>query len=123
MNAAPAVSFLLSVMSFNITNQSLQSINHNPYLFCSIAITGRCKLIPEVAAPSNNVTVETSLQYEPTPFPLSLFDNKDQKINQANKAGSTKTNLKELTDPLDLTDKSGGTLVIDRLIADGFSTW
>ena len=32
-----------------------------------------------------DITVETSLQYELTPFPLSLFSNKDQKMNKANK--------------------------------------
>ena len=32
------------------------------------------------------MTVETSLQYALTPFPLSLFSNKDQKMHKANKA-------------------------------------
>ena len=56
---------------------------------------------------------ETSLQYELTPFPLSLFSNKDQKMNKANKADFSKTSLKALTDPLDLTNQPCGTLVID----------
>ena len=51
------------------------------------------------------MTVETSLQYELTPFPLSLFSNKDQKMNKANKADFSKTSLKALTDPLDLTNQ------------------
>ena len=59
------------------------------------------------------MTVETSLQYELTPFPLSLFSNKDQKMNKANKAVFSKTSLKALTDPLDLTNQPCGTLVID----------
>ena len=59
------------------------------------------------------MTVEISLQYELTPFPLSLFSNKDQKINEANKADCSKTSLKALTDPLDLTNQPCGTLVID----------
>ena len=60
-----------------------------------------------------DMTVETSLQYELTPFPLSLFSNKDQKMNKANKAGFSKTSLKALTDPLDLINQSCCTLVID----------
>ena len=59
------------------------------------------------------MTVETSLQYELTHFPLSLFSNKDQKMNKANKADFSKTSLKALTDPLDPTDQPCGTLVID----------
>ncbi|KAI4802447.1 hypothetical protein KUCAC02_020283, partial [Chaenocephalus aceratus] len=60
-----------------------------------------------------DMTVETSLAYELTPFPLFLFSNKDQKMNKANKAGFSKTSLKELTDPLDLTNQSCSTLVVD----------
>ena len=56
------------------------------------------------------MTVETSLQYELTPFPLSLFSNKDQKMNKANKTDFSKTSLKALTDPL---DQPCCTLVID----------
>ena len=48
-----------------------------------------------------------------TPFPLFLFSNKDQKMNKANKADFSKTSLKALTDPLNLTNQSCGTLVID----------
>ena len=66
------------------------------------------------------MTVETSLQYELTPFPLSLFSNKDQKMNKANKADFSKTSLKALTDPFDLTNQPCDTLVID---VDGCSTW
>uniref|UniRef100_UPI00358F612F uncharacterized protein n=1 Tax=Myxine glutinosa TaxID=7769 RepID=UPI00358F612F len=60
-----------------------------------------------------DMTVETSLQYELTPFPLSLFSNKDQKMNKANKADFSNTSLKALTDPLDLTNQPCCTLVID----------
>ena len=49
------------------------------------------------------MTFEASLQYELSPFPLSLFDNKDQKMNKANKADFLKTSLKALTDPIHLT--------------------
>jgi len=53
---------------------------------------------------------ETSSQYELTPFPLSLYRNKDQNMNKAN---ISKTSLKALTDPLDLTNQPCCTLVID----------
>ena len=59
------------------------------------------------------MTVETSLHYELTPFPLSLFSNKDQKMSKANKGDFSKTSLKALTDPLDLTNQPCSTLVID----------
>ena len=59
------------------------------------------------------VTVETSLEYELIPFPLSLFSNKDQKMNKANKAGFSNTSLKGLTDPLNLTDQPCSSLVVD----------
>ncbi|KAK1904773.1 putative protein YsfB [Dissostichus eleginoides] len=44
---------------------------------------------------------------------LDSLNNKDQKMNKANKAGFSKTSLKELTDPLDLTNQSCSTLVVD----------
>ena len=59
------------------------------------------------------MTVETSLQYELTHFPLSLFSNKDQMKNKANKADFSKTRMKALTDPLDPTNQPCSTLVID----------
>ncbi len=59
------------------------------------------------------MTVETILEYELTPLPLSLFSNNDQKMNKANKAIFTKTSLKVLTDPLYLTDQPCSSLVID----------
>ena len=59
------------------------------------------------------MTVEPSLKYELTPVPLSLFSNKDQKMNKANKTGFSKTSLKDLTDPLDLTKQPCSTLVVD----------
>lgn len=60
-----------------------------------------------------DMTVETSLEYELTPLPLSLFSNKDQKMNKANKASFSSTSLKVLTDPLDLTYKPCSSLVVD----------
>ena len=59
------------------------------------------------------MTVETSLQDELFPVPLSLFSNKDQNRNKANKADFSKTSLKALTNPLDLTNQPCSTLVID----------
>ena len=47
-----------------------------------------------------DITVETRLQYELTPFPLSMFSNRDQK-------------MKALTYPLDLNDEPCFTLGID----------
>ena len=61
-----------------------------------------------------DMTVEASLAYELTPILLSLFSNKDQKMNKANKAAFSKTSLKKLTVPLDLTDQPCSSLVIDR---------
>ena len=60
-----------------------------------------------------DMTVETSLQYELIPFPMSQFSNKDQKMKKANKADFSKTSLKALTDPLHLTNQPCSTLVID----------
>ena len=54
------------------------------------------------------MTIEASLEYELTPLPLSLFSNKDHKMNKANKAIFSNTSLKVLTDPLDLTDQQSG---------------
>ena len=50
------------------------------------------------------MTIEASLEYELTHLPLSLFSNKDHKMNKANKAIFSNTSLKVFTDPLDLTD-------------------
>lgn len=60
-----------------------------------------------------DMTIETSLRYELTPFPLSLFSNKDQKMNKANKADFAKASLKALTVPIELTNQPCYTLVID----------
>ena len=54
------------------------------------------------------MTIEASLEYELTPLPLSLFSNKDHKINKAKKAIFSNTSLKVLTDPLNLTDQQSG---------------
>ena len=58
------------------------------------------------------MTVETNLQYELTPIPLSLFNNRDQKINKANKKTS-KTSMDALTNPLELNNKTYCILVND----------
>ena len=46
-----------------------------------------------------DMTVETSLEYELTPVPLSLFSNKDQKMNKPSKAVFAKSSLMKLTAP------------------------
>lgn len=60
-----------------------------------------------------DMTVEASLEYQLTPFPLSLFSNKDQKTNKTNKADFSKISLKDLTNLLDLTDQPCSSLVVD----------
>ena len=57
-----------------------------------------------------DMTVE---EYELTPLPLSLFSNKDQKMNKANKDLFSKTSLKMLTDTHDLTNQACSSVVID----------
>ena len=44
---------------------------------------------------------------------MSMFSNKDQKMHKANKTDFSKTSLKALTDPLDLTNQviDGGLLL------------
>src|SRR6218665_2528343 len=59
------------------------------------------------------LTKLTSLRYELTPFPLSLFSSKNDKMNKANKADFSNTSLKILTNPLDLMDQQFCTLVVD----------
>ena len=60
-----------------------------------------------------DMAVEKSLEYELTPFPLSLFSNKDQKMNKANKAGFANNSLKVLTNPINLKDHPCSSLVVD----------
>ena len=57
--------------------------------------------------------MENALQYELTPIPLSLFSNKDLKMNKANKAAFSKSSLKGLTDTVDRTDQACQSLVVD----------
>lgn len=59
------------------------------------------------------MTVETSSQYGLTRLSLSLFSNKDQKMNKANRADFSKTSLKALCDPLDLTNQPCCTMMTD----------
>lgn len=63
-----------------------------------------------------DMTVGPALEYELTPIPLSLFDTATQIrrwTNKASKAGFTKTSLKKLVDPLNLTIQPWCTLVVD----------
>ena len=59
------------------------------------------------------MTIDTSLECQLTPTPLSLFSNKDYKMNKANKSDFSNTSLKDLTEPLDLTDQPFSSLVVD----------
>ena len=67
-----------------------------------------------------DMTVERSLQYELTTFPLHMFSNKEQKMNKANRADFSKTSLEALTYQLDLSNQPSCTLVID---GGWLSTW
>ena len=60
-----------------------------------------------------DMTVELSLKYELTPFPLSLFSSKDHTMNKPNKADLSKKSLKALVDSLDLINEPCCTLVVD----------
>jgi len=51
-----------------------------------------------------DMTVEASLKYELCPCLLSLFSNKDQKINKAKKADLSKVSLKALSELTCLTN-------------------
>ena len=57
--------------------------------------------------------MENALQYELTPIPLSLFSNKDLKVNKANKAAFSNSSLKGLTNTVDRTDQACHSLVVD----------
>ena len=59
------------------------------------------------------MTIETSLENELTPILLSLFSNRDHKMNKANKADFSNTSLKDLTEPYDPTDQPCSSLVVD----------
>ena len=60
-----------------------------------------------------DMTVEASLKYELTPVPLSLFSNKDQKMNKANKAAFCNTSLKRLSNSLNFTDPPCPSLAVN----------
>ena len=103
-----------STMELKFKVQALSSLKKLPKLnekkihLNSLKLFNRLIIIAQ-----RDMTVETSLEYELTPFPLSLFSNKDQRMNKANKAGFSKTSLKELIDPVDLTDHACSSLVVD----------
>ena len=68
---------------------------------------------PLILLAQRDMTVENALQYELTPIPLSLFSNKDLKMNKANKVAFSKSSLKGLTDTVDRTDQACQSLVVD----------
>ena len=59
------------------------------------------------------VTLESSLQYELTPLPLSLFNAKDHKMNKANKGEFSKICFKALIGPVNFPKESMNVIVID----------
>jgi len=103
-----------STMEVKFKVQALSSlrkvpkVNEKKIYLDSIKLFNRLIILAQ-----RDMTVERSLEYELTPFPLSLFSNKDLKMNKANKAAFSKTSLKALTDPLDLADQPCSSLVID----------
>ena len=101
MDVKSKIKVMLSLRKSPLVNEKMMQLN-------SLKLLNRLIIFAQ-----RDMTVETSLQYDLTPFPLSLFSNKDQKMNKANKADFSKTSLIALTDPLDLTNQPCSTLVID----------
>lgn len=88
--------------------RKLPKVNEKKLYLNSLMLFNRLIIIAQ-----RDMTVETSLKYELTPLPLSLFSNKDQRMNKPNKAGFSNTSLKELTNVLELTDQQCCNLVVD----------
>ena len=89
-----------STMEVKFKVQALSSLRKIPKLnerkihLNSLRLFNRLIIIAQ-----RDMTIEASLEYELTPLPLSLFSNKDHKMNKANKAIFSNTSLKVLTDP------------------------
>ncbi|XP_065906073.1 uncharacterized protein [Dysidea avara] len=110
MDAQPVT----STMEVKFKVQALSSLRKIPKLnerkihLNSLRLFNRLIIIAQ-----RDMTIEASLEYELTPLPLSLFSNKDHKMNKANKTIFSNTSLKVLTDPLDLTNQPCSSLVVD----------
>ena len=110
MDAQPVT----STMEVKFKVQALSSLRKIPKLnerkihLNSLRLFNRLIIIAQ-----RDMTIEASLEYELTPLPLSLFSNKDHKMNKANKTVFSNTSLKVLTDPLDLTNQPCSSLVVD----------
>ena len=110
MDAQPVT----STMEVKFKVQALSSLRKIPKLnerkiyLNSLRLLNRLIIIAQ-----RDMTIEASLEYELTPLPLSLFSNKDHKMNKANKTIFSNTSLKVLTDPLDLTNQPCSSLVVD----------
>ena len=87
------VKFKLQALS---SLRKIPKVNEKKILLDSLKFFNRLILLAQ-----RDMTVENALQYELTPIPLSLFSNKDQKMNKANKAAFSKSSLKGLTDTVD----------------------
>ena len=103
-----------STMEVKLKVQALSSLRNIPKInekkihLDSIKLFNRLIIFAQ-----RDMSVEGSLEYELTPFPLSLFSSKDKKMNKVNKAAFSMTSLKKLTDPLDLADQPCSSLVVD----------
>lgn len=103
-----------SVMEVKFKVQALSSLRKIPKINEKKIHLNSLKLFNRlILFAQRDMAVQTSLEYELTPFPLSLFSSKDQKMNKANKAVFSTTSLKELTDVLDLTEEPCSSLVVD----------
>ena len=102
-----------STMEVKLKVQALSSLRNIPKINEKKIHLDSIKLFNRLIIFPNGMSVEGSLEYELTPFPLSLFSSKDQKMNKANKAAFSTTSLKKLTDPLDLADQPCSSLVVD----------
>ena len=67
-----------------------------------------------------NMSVDPSLEYELTPFPLSLFSNKNKKMIKTNKAEFL-TLVLRISQSLSISPTSPAS--VSLLMEDGFSTW
>ncbi len=61
--------------------EEIPKVNEKKILLNSLRFFNRLIILAQ-----RDMTVETSLECELTPLPLSLLSNKDQKMNKANKA-------------------------------------
>lgn len=85
LDGQPATSTMEVIQKFKV--QALSSLRKIPKINEKKIYLNALKLFNRlIILAQRDMTVETSLEYELTPFPLSLLSKKDQKTNKANKA-------------------------------------